>query len=174
MKNPTSPSPALSPIVALAIFLLACTQFSFQASPEREKDILSGLELLLKDLHTHTSMSWKLEQTFDPYQEGSSMRTSAYKGMQIRLYANGSFKEIHSDKIISGNWQINKGEKLLEMRCEMLNGRKVPARSKHSSYQIISYDSEFLVLGRQGRHGVVELKLRRLKHTNRSSYRMIL
>lgn len=174
MKNPKSPSPALSPISIFVILLLASMQFSFQASPERQRNEGPDLELLLSDLQKHRSMSWKLEQTFDPYQGGSSMRTSSYKGMQIRLYANRSFKEIHSDKILSGYWKINKSEKLLEMQCEMLNGRKVSSRSKHSSYQIISYDSEFLTLGKLGRHGMVELKLRNMTPTNRSEYRIML
>ena len=174
MKNPTSPSPALSPFGILVILLLACLQFSFQASPERPKKKLADLERLLSDLEKHKTMSWKLEQTFDPYQGGSSMRTSSYKGMQIRLYANGSFKEIHSDKILSGHWRLNKPQELLEMRCELRNGRKLSSRVEHNSYQIVSYDSKFLVLGKQGRHGVVELKLRNMTPTNRSEYRIML
>lgn len=124
---------------------------------------------LVKDIQKQKTLSWRLIATHDPYQGESFLRTNRNNSIKLQLNSDGTFREVRRDKIAQGRWKVDAQHQHIKILCERVNGRPVKRSHALSSYIIISYDAQFLVLGKPGRHGVYEMKFQRLTPTQRSS-----
>jgi len=153
----------------LILFLgMSCLRFSFLPGSEKALNPQNIAEALLKDIRQSKSLSWKLVATYDPYQGGNMMRTDPQSSIQLQLYEDGTYKETSNSKIVNGRWNLNLQSETLKMRCERVNDSPVKKGHPINEYSLISYDSNFLCLGKTGRHGVVQLKFKILKATERA------
>lgn len=169
MNNPSSRLKFSSAILILIVLGMASLRFVLLTHSEVspiEADIAAQL---IKDIQSQKTLHWKLIATHDPYQGSNFLRTDPKNSIQLRLDIDGTFREVRKDKIVNGRWKLNKGSNMLKMLCERINGSAVKRAHALSSYTLRSYNSEFLVLGKQGRHGIVELKFKAMSSTQRSA-----
>ena len=104
------------------------------------------------------------------------MRTSTRNSVQLQIERNGKFREVRSDKILTGRWKLDIDQEMLKLKVERINGRKMGSQEPIRQFSLISYNKEYLVLGKAGRHGVVELKFKSLygKPTKRAEVQDLL
>ena len=176
MKHPDSQKQHKAGILLWIMIGVSCLNFGFLPGNLKSPVKKNVARALQYDLDKHKSLSWKLETTFDPYQGGNSLRTSSKNSVQLQLEINGKFREVRSDKILTGRWKLDMNKESLKLKIERINGRRVGATEPIRHFSLISYNKEYLVLGKAGRHGVVELKFKSLygKPTKRAEVQDLL
>lgn len=176
MKYPNSQNQQKAGILLWILLGVSCLNFGFLPGNVMSPETKNVARALQYDLDKHKSLSWKLEKTFDPYQGGNSMRTSSKNSVQFQMELNGKFREVRSDKILTGRWKLDMDKESLKLKIERINGRRVGANEPIRHFSLVSYNKEYLVLGKAGRHGEVELKFKSLygKPTKRAEVQDLL
>lgn len=171
MKNPSTRLRFSSTLLILLVMGVTSLKFSLLPGQSVAMTSLDFATELLKDLREHKALSWRMVATHDPYQGESFLRTHPNNTIQLHLDHAGTFREVRKDKIVEGRWKMDATNQQIKLLCERINGRPVKRSHALTRYLLISYDTHFLVLGKQGRHGVVEMKFKRLtpSHSQRSA-----
>lgn len=76
----------------------------------------------------------------------------------LELHTKGTFIEYDSLNHYSGLWYINKTKERLKLVYQIQNGDTVPEARQDTSfrYQLVKLSNDSLVIGKQGRHGIVQ------------------
>ncbi|MEL6255566.1 MAG: hypothetical protein AAFR87_26415 [Bacteroidota bacterium] len=176
MKYPNSQNQHKAGVLIWIVLGISCLNLGFLPTRIESSETKSIARALYYDLDKHKSLSWKLEQTFDPYRGGNSLRTTTKNSVQLQIELNGKFREVRSDKILTGRWKLDIDEESLKLKVERINGRRMGPEESIRHFRLISYNKEYLVLGKTGRHGLVEMKFKSLygKPTKRAEVQDLL
>ncbi|MDW3652228.1 MAG: hypothetical protein R8P61_34450 [Bacteroidia bacterium] len=176
MKYPNSQNQHKAGILMWIILGISCINLGFLPGIHKSPETKNVARALYYDLDKHKSLAWKLETTFDPYRGGNSLRTSSKNSVQLQIELNGKFREVRSDKILTGRWKLDVDKESLKLKVERINGRRMGPEEPIRQFSLISYNKEYLVLGKAGRHGQVEMKFKSLygKPTKRAEVQDLL
>lgn len=103
---------------------------------------------------------WQLIETYDPYQDGILLRPESAR--YLTFYQDGEFLEHDPANYSTGQWQLSEDRDRLALTYAMQNNRRIPTAQRDTlfRYRIQYRSSDSLVLGVQGRHGIVQLRYR--------------
>lgn len=134
----------------LSLFII---NYSIACTQQTEKDI---------DLICH---EWSLEKSIDPYAGGVETVNDEDNFKRIIFDCNKTYVEIDTDNEVYGKWGFNKEENALGLKILIQNGTAFSTDTIVDDFRwkIVELNSEILVLGVQGRHGVVKYHYRKLK-----------
>ena len=142
----------LTIIFSIIFFFIACSEKSNQ--PLRGT---KAANLILGN-NDREVVIWKLIQSRDPYMGGQVYIQDPGNPQYILMHRNGAFKEHDNVNVSFGNWYTNKEKNRLALVYYIQNGLSVPDERQIIDYryeiQKVSQDS--LILGIQGRHGIVK------------------
>ena len=127
----------------LVFFLLVTQQGVTQSKPD---------EKLLADLRSADVMSWRLSHVKDPYM--ANHRQVVPKGHILTLWKDGSYVEVLKGNRREGTFSVNRDADAIRFSCKRVNHRRMQAGP--TTYAIVSYAQNKLILAAQGRHGWVE------------------
>ncbi|MCI4669325.1 MAG: hypothetical protein MRZ79_14415 [Bacteroidia bacterium] len=121
-------------------------QFGQVKLPENVKELLVG--------------KWEWKSTIDPF-DNSNKRIAEKEGEKYLLInSDGSFTEWSKEESRAGNWILNKKKTAVAFLYDDENTRNSRASASLLAYEyrhrIKSIDKNGLVLGIQGRHGIVQ------------------
>ena len=100
---------------------------------------------------------WQLINTHDPYNGGVSYPQDPANPHYILLHKNGAFKEHDNANVSFGNWYLNKNKNRLALVYYIQNGISIPDEKQviDYRYEVKKVSKDSLILGIQGRHGIV-------------------
>ncbi len=104
-----------------------------------------------------TPATWRLAQTYDPYQGGQTLRKGPVQTQYLVLGEEGVFRTFDPENHGAGRWYLHQDQDRLALVYHYQNGQAVPEtqRDTHYRYQILEQQADTLILGIQGRHGIV-------------------
>jgi hypothetical protein len=105
---------------------------------------------------------WELVETFDPYQGGTLIPAEADNPTHLMLFQDGDFIEYDRRNYSSGHWSLDREADRMALTYQMQNNRSIPPPERDTlyRYQVQHHSPDSLVLGVQGRHGIVQLRYR--------------
>jgi hypothetical protein len=103
------------------------------------------------------STTWRLSETFDPYQGGQTMRKGPARTQYLVLDKEGIFRSFDPENSGAGRWYLHQEKDRMALVYHYQNGQAIPEEQRDSQYryQILQHQADTLVLGIQGRHGIV-------------------
>lgn len=141
-------------ILCLLIFtLMACQKRSDKAMRHKQA------ARFLTQKSGEDTLRYQLMQIYDPYKEKAAIMNQAQNTSYLDLYtSSGAFSEYDSLNQSSGLWYINKLKDRLKLVYQIENGDSVPVARQDTSfrYQLVKLSNDSLVIGKQGRHGIVQ------------------
>ncbi|MFK7920930.1 MAG: hypothetical protein AB8H47_03190 [Bacteroidia bacterium] len=104
------------------------------------------------------TLRYQLMLVYDPYKDKPVMMNQPQNTSFLDLYTSGAFNEYDSINQSSGLWFINKPQDRLKLVYQIENGDSVPVARQDTSfrYQLVKLSNDSLVIGKQGRHGIVQ------------------
>lgn len=137
---------------ALGMLLLAC------GGPTR--DLLTQREasrLLISPDGKEFMRDWVLAYQYDPYQGGTLIAGDSLHPRHLVFFRDGHFLAYDRWNYSDGTWCVQRDEQRLAFTYHIQNGQRVPPEKRDTlfRYQIQRLAGDTLVLGIQGRHGIV-------------------
>lgn len=118
----------------------------------------NDLARLVYDLKHKKKLYWKLHHKYDPYQQGTILRSYHPYAEKLILRADQSFASYDQDSKKEGKWELQKSQQGISFLTQRVNGRTLRADYRRTvTYQVKSYSRSQLVLSWQGRHGMVDM-----------------
>ena len=101
---------------------------------------------------------WILIKSVDPYQKGSENVRDSVNWKSIEFFINGDYKESDPWNNVFGKWKYNDDESRLGIKVLKRNDTEISKDDAVSDFRwrIIELDDSHVVLGIQGRHGMVK------------------
>ncbi len=147
---------ALIACTLLCISVFSCTGVPrISAQQKRDAAYLMGEKgIYLK--------KWQLVETFDPYQGGTLISPEPQNPKHLMLFQDGDFIRYDRSNYSSGQWYLDQANDRVALTFKMENNRRIPPAERDTLYRyhIQHHSADSLVLGVQGRHGIVELRYR--------------
>jgi len=149
---------ALMACTLLSVSLLSCTGIP-RLSRQQKRDAA----YLMGEKRTYLK-KWQLVETYDPYQGGTLIRPEVDNPTHLMLFQDGDFIRYDRRNYSSGQWALDRANDRMALTFRMQNNRRIPPAQRDTlyRYQIQHRSADSLVLGVQGRHGVVELRYRKV------------
>ena len=141
-------------IILLGIILLgnACNETA-SSNMRRTKAARKVIQVRKAD-----TLQWQLVRTIDPYNGGMITDWDTANPKFLSFLRNGTF--IEKDKYGSqiGQWTVNKQGDRLRLAHTERNGTSIPKENREQlfRYHLIQRTTDTLVLGIQGRHGILK------------------
>ena len=140
-------------ILCLLIFTLtACQKRSDKALRQKQA------AKFLTQKSGEDTLHYRLDQIFDPYMDKPRKMGKSQSLANLELHTQGTFAEYDSINRYSGLWYINKTKERIKLVYQVQNGDTVPEARQDTSfrYQLVKLSNDSLVIGKQGRHGIVQ------------------
>ncbi|MEM6345285.1 MAG: hypothetical protein AAF927_15445 [Bacteroidota bacterium] len=140
-------------ILCLLIFTLTACQKRYDKAL-RQKQAAK----FLTQKSGEDTLHYQLDQIFDPYMDKPRKMGKGQSLKNLALHTQGTFAEYDSLNHYSGLWFINKTKERLRLVYQVQNGDTVPEARQDTSfrYQLVKLSNDSLVIGKQGRHGIVQ------------------
>lgn len=142
----------IKPLVISALLclgVLACTPQQYLNRRQANRSFLAADQ----------TEKWALALRYDPYLDGITTVFKPKERPHLYFDPNGQFSEFQTDTHSAGVWQIHKENKQLVLAYSLSNSQKVPKKQPQIlQYTILKKDKDSLILGIQGRHGIVQHK----------------
>lgn len=142
----------------LAIF--SCLFFTLIACQKRSDKALRQKQAgrFISQKQEKDTLSYRLQQIYDPYLSVPRKAETEEKPKYLILHTSGTFLEYDAFNQNQGRWYVNKTKERLKLVYEVENGIEIPPTSQDSSfrYQLVKLSQDSLVIGKQGRHGIVQ------------------
>lgn len=139
-------------ILSLIIFIIAaCHDKSTRA-------IRSGkaANILIGSKKVADSVTWHLSLTYDPYDGGKTYAANEENPKYLIMKRDGSFREFDNYNQSSGHWYLNKLRDKFAMVYENRNNQEIENQDMQFRYQVEKNTRDTLILGIQGRHGMMQ------------------
>lgn len=112
----------------------------------------------------HDSVTWKRMRMFDPY-EGGQLLGDPGDAYYLCLRSDGSFREWDNHNRGEGRYYLNRDKNSMALAYSSFNGQ-IPDTSMQRiryRYTILKLNADTFSIGQQGRHGMVEQLLLRVR-----------
>ncbi len=144
------------PLWMLSLLALTACQSSLPHSLSHKK----AANLLIPG---KTSLAkYELSLTYDPYAGGTFIMADTSFEPGIFFFNNGEFVEYDSYNYYEGKWGVSKDRDSIHFIYQRKNrkgrpeGKQSQALYWDQSYKLLSFEEDSLVIGAQGRHGIVK------------------
>lgn len=136
----------------LFLALIACQKRSDKALRQKQA------ARFISQKQEKDTLSYRLQQIYDPYLSVPQKAETKEKPKYLILHTAGTFLEYDAFNRNQGSWYVNKDKERLKLVYEVENGMEIPPASQDSSfrYQLVKLSQDSLVIGKQGRHGIVQ------------------
>ena len=129
----------------------------------------SPIATLIEVIQDKKTVTWKLAHNYDPYRNGTVLRTSPEHPQFLQLSAKGTYLESKGKHEKVGHWYPQLSEQAIRFSCKKVDG-KLLDQAQVITYKVEAYTSDKLVLSWQGRHGRVEQVYLPVDQAKRSSW----
>ncbi|MEZ4824773.1 MAG: hypothetical protein R3C61_00550 [Bacteroidia bacterium] len=116
-----------------------------------------ALDSLLCDIRQNQILVWQFDYNFDPYNNGQVLRSAPENPRFFLLAVNHTYTLFDHNEKREGRWDYDLEHQGLILTCQKINGKSIEEGGEVLNYKVISYSSEKLILGLQGRHGMTEV-----------------
>lgn len=109
-----------------------------------------------------TFKHWRLMETYDPYRGGTTTTPDPHNPTYLLIRQDGEFITYNRQTYSAGTWELQREEAQLALIYCIQNNHKVDSTTQDHTprYQIQYHSPDSLVLGVQGRHGIVQMRYR--------------
>lgn len=144
-------------------FFLACTSGFYSCTPA-VPDTLSNKKASRLLIPDGASLSkYQLNYTLDPYNGGTFIKADTSFLPTLLFFNNGEFVEYDRYNFYEGEWKVNAEKDKIQFKYLRKNTKNAPEPSNPQAvywkqeYKLIEFKSDSLVMGAQGRHGIVKM-----------------
>ena len=141
-------------IILLGIILLgnACNETA-SSNMRRTKAARKVIQVRKAD-----TLQWQLVRSIDPYNGGTITDWDTANPKFLSFLRNGTFIEKDKYGLQIGQWTVNKQGDRLRLAHTERNGTSIPKESweQQFRYHLIQRTADTLILGIQGRHGILK------------------
>lgn len=111
------------------------------------------------------TLTWKLVSIYDPYQKGTYYQTDSLNPQYLSFTRKGKFVEYDTAQYRKGRWAINQDSAGLRLSYTEIDGDEIPKDDQDTKFRFLLNEMSLdtLVLGLQGRHGIVKRTYLRMK-----------
>jgi hypothetical protein len=140
-------------IISLLLFTAAtCQEVSDKALGKRKA------ARVLMQFAAEDTLTWRLVQVYDPYQQNTYSPGDEGNPSFLRITRKGKFAEYDTLNYREGRWFLDTTRTKIRLAYTHENKTKIERadRDPYFRFQLVKLTKDSLVLGVQGRHGIVE------------------
>ncbi|RMG70990.1 MAG: hypothetical protein D6722_07665 [Bacteroidetes bacterium] len=100
---------------------------------------------------------WTLAQIYDPYAGGTVIQGDSLSPRHLVFFRDGHFLSYDRWNYSDGTWLVRRADQKLALIYDIQNSRRIPTAKQDTAfrYRVSRPAADTLILGIQGRHGMV-------------------